>query len=81
MNPLADENPFDSDHLSAEEKLRNVARCVLADTEVKRTFNGRGRCQTYAQSVDAIAQSARQLAEDVIAYLDQQPPQPTPCPS
>lgn len=56
--------------ISSEEQLRNVARCVLANVEIKRHYTGRGRRREYAADPDTIADSARQLAEMVLAMLD-----------
>lgn len=55
---------------SYEQQLRNVASVLMQYTEVTRPANGRGRPPTYAARVDAIAQTGRQLAEMVLAYLD-----------
>lgn len=51
-------------------RLQNVANVLLNHTTVVRPHNGRGRCATYAANVDAIAQTGRQLAELVLAYLE-----------
>ena len=42
---------------------------MLRYAEVRRTHNGRGRCSTYAANADTLAQTGRQLAEMVLAYL------------
>jgi hypothetical protein len=47
--------------------LRNVAAALLGYTEVRRAHNGRGRARTYAADPDTIAETARQLAETVLA--------------
>lgn len=69
--PPVDDDPFGAEGLTAEQRLLNVAQSVMRHTEVKRSSNGRGRCQTYAGNVDQIALSARHLAEDITAYLQQ----------
>lgn len=56
--------------ISPAQQLRNVAQVLLDHTTVVRQHNGRGRCATYAANTDAIAQTGRQLAEMVLAYLD-----------
>jgi hypothetical protein len=56
--------------VTPEERLRAVARVALRYTEVARRHNGRGRTKTYAADADAVADTARQLAEMVLAYLD-----------
>lgn len=56
--------------ITAEEKLRNVAEAMLRYSEVKRQWNGKGRSSTYVGSTDTLAQTGRQLAELVTAYLD-----------
>src|SRR5690606_38353342 len=59
----------ESKGLGPERQLLNVAKVLLAHTEVKRQHNGRGRSATYAADTDAIAQTGRQLAEMVIQHL------------
>ncbi len=61
------ERPADTSPDDRATALRNVARCVLRHTAVKRLHNGRGRPSTYAADVDAIAGASRQLAEMVMA--------------
>jgi hypothetical protein len=56
--------------LTPEQQLRNVAAIAIKHTEITRHYNGRGRCATYAADVDAIASTARQLAEMILQYLD-----------
>lgn len=69
--PPVDDDPFGAEGLTVEQRMLNVAQSVMRHTEVKRSSNGRGRCRTYAGNVDQIARSARHLAEDVTAYLQQ----------
>lgn len=59
-----------------EQRVRHLAELVMRQTEVTRQYNGRGRGRTYADSKDAIRDSARQLAEYVIAYLNGEDPKP-----
>lgn len=59
-----------------EQRVRHLAELVMRQTEVTRQYNGRGRGRTYADSKDAIRDSARQLAEYVIAYLNGDDPKP-----
>lgn len=65
-----DSDPFGAEGLTAEQKLLNVAQGVLKRTEVK-IRQRMGRSDTYAGSLDQIALAARQLAEEVTAYLQQ----------
>jgi hypothetical protein len=67
MNASDDGHPFDSDHLTAEEKMRNVARCVLRYTETGRNGNGAAPRRPDAQDTYALADAARHLAECVLA--------------
>lgn len=60
--------------LSKTDALRNVARCVIDLTTVKRFHNGRNRSRTYNGDIDTIAGAARQLAEMTIAILDTDTP-------
>lgn len=64
--------------MTPEQKLHNVAAVVRRYTTVQREHNGKHRCRTYAANVDAIAESARQLAEMIEAYLngEQSPAEP-----
>lgn len=56
--------------ITPEQQLRNVAALLIEQTEVTRTWNGRGRSSTYAAPVGEIAPTARQLAEMITQYLD-----------
>ena len=56
--------------LTFEQRMRNVASCLMEYTEVKRQHNGRGRSATYMASLDTIALTGRQLAQYVLDYLD-----------
>lgn len=60
--------------LTLEQKLRNVANAVLVATEVKRQYNGRGKCATYAGDIDRIALASRHLAELVLEMLGREMP-------
>lgn len=55
------------------QSLRNVAQAVMRHTEVTKPHNGKGRTATYAGNADQVAQSARQLAEMVLAMLEGKP--------
>lgn len=60
-----------SDHIFSAgpnelEQLRNVANCVVRYTETVRPHNGKRKCSTYAEDIDTIAGSARQLAEMIL---------------
>ena len=64
-----DKNAHPSDattSMSSAERLRNVAQCVLRQTQIVRDRSGRTRHRTYVADVDAIAEAARQLAELVL---------------
>lgn len=56
--------------LTPEQQLRNIAALLIEQTEVVRTWNGRGRSSTYAAPLGEIAPTARQLAEMITQYLD-----------
>lgn len=56
--------------LTPEQKLRNVANLVLKYTTVSRQHNGKGKAPSYSEDKHVIAEAARQLAEDVLVYLD-----------
>ena len=45
--------------------IRNVANCLMSYTEPRR-HNGRGRGRSFAADTEAIATTARQLAEMVL---------------
>src|SRR6185437_16056818 len=69
---VVDDAPFDASGLTPEQQIRNIAQVVMDYTQVTRDHNGHGRPPTYVARVDAIAGAARQLAEMVVAHLDQQ---------
>lgn len=75
-----DSDPFGAEGLTAEQKLLNVAQGVLKRTEVK-IRQRMGRSDTYAGSLDQIALAARQLAEEVTAYLQQRQMSPEQSPT
>ena len=56
--------------LTPEQQLRNVARVAMEYTEKTRLSNGKGRTSVYPANKDAIAGTARQLAEMIVLYLD-----------
>lgn len=51
-----------------DKSLIGLADILRKYTEVTRSYNGRGRPATYAQNVDAIAQTGRQLADEVTTF-------------
>ena len=56
--------------LTAEQKLRNVAKCLKKYSTPTRQHNGRGRMPSYSVDKHTIASVALQLAEMVEQYLD-----------
>lgn len=59
--------------LTPEQRLKNVASCVIEYTELDVTlYNGKGKNhgRKYVEDVNTIAPAARQLAEMVVKYLD-----------
>ena len=65
------DDPIDPSRLTRCERLLELARCVLRYTEVVRDHDGRGRHRTYAADPDAIAETARLLAQ--LALGEQRP--------
>lgn len=56
--------------INPEQQMRNVAAILRQYTEIKRAYNGKGRAKTYAADIDTIAGTARQLAEMVEQYFN-----------